>query len=119
MIKIGKTIYYVDLTALETVIGADKEEFKPGTEVNTERIEHFDENGKLTSTNLHTRTGVKSREIDVIKYEQINSMLGILLGPPDEEMDESMGAQKGFEKQSIAFKIAFNTLTFYGILKEL
>jgi hypothetical protein len=119
MIKIGKIIYYIDLSAIEKAIGGDKDEFKAGVETNTETIQFLDENGKITSTQIITRVLNKPREIDVTKYDQINSMLQVLMGPPDEEMDESMGAQKGFEKQSTPFKLAFNTLTFYGIIKEL
>jgi hypothetical protein len=35
-----------------------------------------------------------------------------------EEIDETLGAEMGLEKSSLSFKIAFNTLYEYGIIKE-
>ena len=119
MIKVGKVCYYIDLSAIDKVTDADKEEFKAGVITTTETVEIFDEEGNVASKQVHTRVENKPRELNMTKYEQINSMLQVLMGPPDEELDESMGAERALSKQSFAFKTAFNTLQFYGILKEL
>jgi len=56
-------------------------------------------------------------EIDVSKYEVVKLMLEVIMSPEEEEVDNKMGV-KAMEKLSVPFKLAFNTLIFHGILKE-
>ena len=36
----------------------------------------------------------------------------------DDESDTSMGAERALDKTPLSYKLAFNTLYHYGILKE-
>jgi len=37
----------------------------------------------------------------------------------NEDLDDSLGTERALNKTTISFKIAFNTLQYYGILKTL
>jgi hypothetical protein len=57
------------------------------------------------------------REVNAAKYDILRTMLDVVLDVT-EEIDETLGAEMGLEKSSLSFKIAFNTLYEYGIIKE-
>ena len=49
----------------------------------------------------------------------MRTMIEVVLDVTDsDEIDDTMGAERGLEKASLSFKIAFNTLYEYGIIKE-
>lgn len=53
--------------------------------------------------------------IDVVKWEMINKMIDTILEDFSEE-DPTMG-RKNLDKLSVSFKIAYNTLLNYNIIK--
>ena len=67
--------------------------------------------GTITDDN-----GVEVTEINVFKYEILKMMIDRVLNEID-EIDEEMGL---FAKNttSVSFRLAFNTLTQYGIIIE-
>ena len=117
MIEFGGSIYYVDLDALEKAI-------KPiGVEptdkiVDREEKAHIDAEGKITGSEITEVTRERGREIDGAKYEMLRLMLEILMDGTEDTDDDSLGIDRALEKTSLSFKIAFNTLYHYGILKE-
>ena len=59
------------------------------------------------------------REVNAAKYDLLRTMIEVILDVTDsDEIDDTLGADRGLEKGSLSFKIAFNTLYDYGILKE-
>jgi hypothetical protein len=52
-----------------------------------------------------------------VKYELIKSMIDVLM-TENEDLDENLGT-KGQNNLSIPFKLAFNTLLAYEILKNI
>lgn len=56
------------------------------------------------------------KQIDVSKYEMTKFMVDIIFSN-GEEMDNKMGIA-GLESLSTSYKIAFNTLLYHNILKE-
>jgi hypothetical protein len=48
----------------------------------------------------------------------IRLMMEILMDGTEETDDDTLGADRALEKTSLSYKIAFNTLYNYGILKE-
>jgi|19_taG_2_1085344.scaffolds.fasta_scaffold03282_5 hypothetical protein len=56
------------------------------------------------------------KQIDVSKYEMTKLMLEIIFSN-SEDMDNKMGIA-GLESLSTSYKLAFNTLLYHNILKE-
>ena len=117
MIEFGGSIYYIDLDALEKTI-------KPiGVEPTDRVTEHeqktyLDAEGKITGSEIVEVSRDRGREIDGAKYEMVRLMIEILMDGTEETDDDTLGADRALEKTSLSYKIAFNTLYTYGILKE-
>lgn len=117
MIKIGDETYYFDIDVIDKLISI------PATKQNkesiiTEEIIVFDNDGNTTGKEIHKTISEKSKEVDGAKYETIRLLIEIVLDY-DEEIDDSLGSDRAFSKTNIPFKMAFNTLLNYGIIKEI
>lgn len=117
MIEFGGSIYYIDLDALEKTIkpnGVDP------TEKVVEREEkvYADAEGKISGSEIVEVSRERGREIDGAKYEMIRLMMEILMDGTEEIEDATLGVERALGKTSLSYKIAFNTLYNYGILKE-
>lgn len=62
-------------------------------------------------------SGTSEQNISIVKYELIKSMIDVLM-TENEDLDENLGT-KGQNNLSIPFKLAFNTLLAYEILKNI
>lgn len=91
--------YYVDFTELEDIINI------PKPSINAEK----DENGLPVEE--------EGQHISIVKYETIKMMLEVIL-TENEEMDENLGIHNS-KNLSLPFKLAFNTLLRYNIIKHL
>lgn len=117
MIEFGGSFYYIDIDALEKAI-------KPVGVEPTDKIIEREEKVVLDGANNVLNTEVtevsreRGREIDGAKYDIIRMMLEIVTDGTEETDDTALGAERALEKTSLSFKIAFNTLYNYGILKE-
>ena len=165
MIKIGGSVYYIDLKAIDKVIvddesytekesfeteinetfalvpykkmdttneNIDDEDIDKGDDINEDdefkddefkddniEDEYDPEDGlTLVNRNVNTRILPKSKEFDASKYNIITSMIETLLHV-EEDADDMLGTDSVLNKQPIAFKLAFNTLEHYKILKEI
>ncbi len=117
MIEFGGSIYYIDLDALEKAIKPKGLE-PTDTIVETETKSYYDANGAIISSEMTNVSRERGREIDGAKYEMIRLMMEILMDGTEETDDDTLGADRALEKTSLSYKIAFNTLYTYGILKE-
>lgn len=116
MIDIGGNLYVIDLDALSNVLVIDKDaEGKKYTQ--TEIKEFFDENGKITGKDVTTFEKAMVKEIDGPKYDTVRLLFEVLFSF-DEEIDDNLG-MLSLNKASLSFKLAFNTLLEYKILKEI
>jgi hypothetical protein len=113
MIDIGGTTFIIDLERYGEVISSQTE--PKGNEVETK--ETLDSTGTVLSTVTTSREYDRAKEIDAPKYDLLRMCLEIIL-TYDDEIDDSMGLTRGLEKTTISFKVAYNTLLNYGILKE-
>lgn len=116
MIEFGGNIYYVDLNALEEAIST-KTPSENETVSSTERITKTNSNGEVYQIKETVLTTPKPREVDITKYEIIRNLLDVILDY-DDESDTSLGAERALESTSLSYKLAFNTLYEYGIIKE-
>jgi len=114
MIDLGGINYYIDFEALDALISTDKSlEAQQVTEV--EKKEYTDENGKVMSADITTKTYPKSKEIDGARYDCMGMMLQIIMNT-DIEIDDTLGVDRGFAAMPLNWKIAFNTLKKNGVL---
>ena len=116
MIQFGENTYYIDIDVLESVISP---ELHPSKLVETQTKTYLDEDGKIVSVEVNEHSTERVREVNAAKYDLIRTMIEVILDVTDDDgIEDTMGAERGLEKASISFKIAFNTLYMYGILKE-
>ena len=114
MIDVGGIIYHIDFEALDKLIAVD-ESLKAQDITETEIKEYFDKDGELLSTDKISKTYLKSKEIDGARYDCMGLMLQIIMNT-DAEIDDTLGIDRGFAAMPLNWKIAFNTLTHYGVL---
>lgn len=117
MIEFGGIVYYLDVDALDKSI--TPKVGKPTDKISlTECKEVTDENGKVIGTETVVTTSLRGKEIDGPKYEIFRLMIETLIDYDDDENDTSMGVDRALAKTPLSYKLAFNTLYNYGILKE-
>ena len=119
MIDFGGTIYYIDLDALDKALVPTG--YKPNKDVtSTYTKTYINEEGTITGKEENVETSPRQKEIDGPKYEVFKTMIDVLLDPMDEDDsdDMSLGAERALSKKPLSYQLAFNTLYFYGILKE-
>jgi len=117
MIEFGGSIYYIDLDALEKTI-IPKGVNPTDKVIEREEKVHVDSDNKVVHTDITEVSRERGREIDGAKYEMIRLMMEILMDGSEETDDTTLGAERALDKTSLSYKIAFNTLYNYGILKE-
>ena len=89
MINVLGQNYYLDLNELDNFIQIKNEELTGNTET-----------------------------FSVIKFEVVKTMIEVIMTEREDEMDNNLGTYNQI-KLSIPFKIAFNTLLMYKIIKHL
>lgn len=117
MIEFGGIIYFLDVEALENAIkvkGSDPKEALTDTTTTA----HYDADGKITHSDIVTTTTERGREIDATKYDILRMCIEVLIDY-NEESDDTLGADRALEKTPLAYKLAFNTLLNYGVLKQI
>jgi hypothetical protein len=92
MIEVLGEMYYLDLTSLDNVVEV-KQGSKPETD---EEI-------------------VEGQQFSLIKYDVLKIMIEVIMSER-EEMDNNLGVIK-INTLSLPFKLAFNTLLKYNIIK--
>ena len=129
MISFGGKKYTIDFLAIDKLVtdgmsieGDDIEIEEVKTlsdiEVPTEDGEGTKIIQDLIVTNVITKKYPKGKQIDAIKYEMVKGMLDIVLHE-QETVDEKLGTQNALDEYSLSFKIAFNTLLYYEIIKTI
>lgn len=115
MLEIGGISYIIDIEVLDKVITSKN---KNKNIVESETIEHFDDNNNIISTEVRTKRFERVREIDMAKYETIRTLLEIVI-TTNEEVDDNLGIERGLNELPLPFKLSFNTLLEYGIIRAI
>jgi len=116
MIEFGGVQYVIDLDKLDEILVSTKKGDKEKN-VFIEVKTVLDEHNKLVGTETLKTTSDKTKEIDATKFNVLIMMLEELMAY-NEEVDDRLGSINALEKTSFSFKLAFNTLFSYGVLKE-
>lgn len=116
MLSVGGTEYMIDFDALGTLLTIQSEDdSKEMKEVDIKEVWEKDE---YIGKEVFTKTYQKGTELDMTKYEMVRMLFEVVL-TYDIEIDETLGVERGLEGASLPFKLAFNTLIEYGIIKEI
>jgi hypothetical protein len=117
MIEFGGNIYYIDVEALENTIKLEHNVNKEDV-VEIKEVTYTDVKTGVQTHKVTKKISERSREIDATKYDILRLMIEILMDSSEDTEDDSLGAERALDKTSLGYKIAFNTLLNYGILKE-
>jgi hypothetical protein len=117
MVEFGGIIYYIDLDAYDKLI---RKPLKKDDKyvIETHRKTYLDGEGKVVSIELNEQSTERIGEVNAAKYDIVRTMIDVILDIEADDLDDTMGAERGLEKGALSFKVAFNTLYHYGILKE-
>ena len=113
MIEFGGVIYYIDINALDKIILLETSD--KITTVHEKKM--YNHKNEQIGSKIYTTTNERDKEINTPRYDVIRMMLEILVDN-DEEFDDTLGVDRALENTSLGYKLAFNTLFEYGILKE-
>jgi len=116
VLEFGGVAYYLDFDGLQNILKPDGE-LESGEAEESETTTTYIQGG-VEKTEITIRKYHKGKEIDISKYETYRSLVEILLTFQDDG-DDSLGTERALSGAPLPFKIAFNTLVKYGILKEL
>jgi hypothetical protein len=117
ILEFGGVAYYIDFDGIDNILKTDDPDLV-SKEIEENETETTYINGGIEKTKVNTRTYHKGREVDLSKYETYRTLLEILL-TYNESDDDSLGVERSLSKTPLPFRIAFNTLVKYGILKSL
>jgi hypothetical protein len=115
MIKLFGEIYYIDFEELDTFLAFDDKEDTIETKKSVEKI---NSDGTIDRW-LTKKEHIKHKEINGVKFELVRGFISDLGDETDENEEDPMLGRNSLEKTSIRFKLAFNTLIAYGILKKI
>lgn len=117
MIEFGGVLYYIDINAFDKAVSPIG--FKPTDKVivNEKKLVTNEKNEVVGTEYLETSHD-RGKEIDAPRYDILRLMLETVLDYDYEDVDTSLGADRALDKTSLSYKIAFNTLYNYGIIKE-
>lgn len=115
MIEFGGITYYVDIDAFDEVVALKNASDKI---VTTHIRRTFDNENNLVETREFTTSNDREREVNTARYEILRTMLEVVVDTGD-DFDDSLGVDRALESTTLGFKLAFNTLLNYGIIKEI
>lgn len=120
LIKIGNDMFIIDIEVMGNFITEQNQNDKSNgnMEVEKEIINTYSANSELIGKQETIHEKDKGREINVSKYEIIRTMIDTVMSY-NEEIDNSLGIDRAMKQAPIPFKIAFNTLLYYKILKRI
>ncbi len=118
MIEFGGIIYQLDLEAFEEAIKIKGEDPK---DIIIEKVikTYTDENDKITGSEILETFRERGVDIDTTKYELLRMLVDVVMDDLDDEPDTTLGIDRALSKKPLSYRIAFNTLKNYNILKEI
>jgi hypothetical protein len=116
-LEFGGNYYYIDFDGLDKFLWI-KDNDKEVSD--TEHRTIYTAEGEPNGSEIVKKISINEKEINGVRYELITSMLQTVLDFSDgDDDDDLLGAKKALEKMPFAYKLAFNTLIKYNIIKEL
>lgn len=118
-LEINGSKLYIDLDEVINVIKIDLDEFYE-TEEDIDNSNEQTETGSEENPIIETKTDLPPGgiSIDVTKWELINKMVDCIIMRDLGEQDSALG-KRNMDKLPLSFKMAYNTLLKYNILKTI
>jgi hypothetical protein len=115
MIKIFGDLYYIDFEKLDAFV-ADGQKDNVFKTVDKE----YNYDNELVKTKMIETAEPTTKEVNVVRYEIIRNFIDdiSMAGGTSDEHDEMLGSNN-LIKTDVKFKLAYNTLIFYKILKKI
>lgn len=117
MIKLFGEVYYIDFEIIDGFLNSDSS-LKAGEVKETEEITIFNEEDKMISRQVTTHSSQKPKEVNGVRFDIIRGLINDLGEGEEDESKNELGILN-LEDMNVRFKLAFNTLTAYGILKPI
>lgn len=114
MIDILGEEYYIDFEAIDDFLIIKRDSDKL---LDAEITTFYDENDEVVSKQRIGTERDRPIEINTIKFELVKGFIDDLGYNEDDNDNDPMLGAVNIGKMSLRFKLAFNTLTNYGILK--
>jgi|LauGreDrversion4_2_1035121.scaffolds.fasta_scaffold244807_2 hypothetical protein len=116
-LEFGGVNYYVDFEALDNLLAIDKKNTKKMV-IETETITSYDNENNVIGKTVTKRENERNKEIDLASYETLRLLMEVVFSYQNDDMDDTLGAQRALDSSTLPFKLSFNTLIKYGIIKE-
>lgn len=118
MIEFGGIIYQLDLDALSEAIKIKGQ--KPDDVIIEKVVKTYtDGNNNITGSEILETFRERGLDLDSVKYETLRMLIDVIMDDMDDEPDDTLGTERALNKKPLSYRIAFNTLKQYNILKEL
>jgi hypothetical protein len=117
-LTIGNTVYYLDLSEMSKAITLTSDDnLKSQDKEHKVTVMNLDSIGTIIGSTITTTFEPKTREVDLTKYEMVKIMIDVVMSEFEED-DDTLGAKRALNSAPFPYKVAFNTLLHYNILKE-
>jgi hypothetical protein len=117
MLEFLDDIYYIDFKEVDKFLVSDKS-YEEGETITEEFTKYYGDNNNLINEEITTTKNHKNKEINGVRYDIIRGFINDLGDSDNGETKDAIGRTK-IDELGIRFKLAFNTLLFYNILKKL
>jgi hypothetical protein len=115
-LEFGGKHYFIDFEELDNFLWVDDMD-REVSETETRTI--YTAEGKENGSEVTKKETVNEKEINGVRYEIITGMIQTVLEySAGDDDDDLLGAKRALEKMPFAYKLAFNTLIKYEIIKE-
>lgn len=117
MIEFGGISYYIDMNALDkaiTPVGASPTDII--TQIDTKTT--VSQNNEILGKEIIETHRERGKEIDGARYDIVRMMIETMIDYKD-DIDDTLGIERGLGKTPLSYQLAFNTLLKCGVLKEI
>jgi len=120
MLKIHGKLYYIDFEVIDNFLSMEDGDVSSNIQKTETITRIYNEENVLLSTESTEEDNIKHKEINGVRFEIIRNFIEDLASGDtvQEDYDDKLGS-RNLTKMSTRFKLAFNTLLFYNILRKL
>lgn len=120
MLEFGDKIYVLDIDVYSSVLTLVPKEGESETRITKTTQTYLDEKGVVTSTTVTETEEERGSLIDSNKSDLLRTLVDtVFMSGEGEDSDDTLGSEHALKNAGVDFKIAFNTLIAYKILKEI
>lgn len=116
LLDIGGVEYVIDFEAMDKMLNTDPT--LAAMELTETETKEIYEGEKFVGKEIYTKEYFKGKEIDMTRYEMVRTLFEVVL-TYNEDIDDSLGVARGLNKTTLPFKLSYNTLINYGIIREI